>query len=61
MFYADQVPDGDCTVTGEWVRYIAVDGLALDAGYSMEDPRYDVLEKRMGIPENNQGHMIRAD
>ena len=45
--------------TAEWVRYIGLSGEPLDPGYVIEDPRYDALERRLGIKDGRT--MMQAD
>ena len=41
--------DGICRGQKEWFRIVGTDGSRPDAGYAPQDPRYDVLDKRLGI------------
>ncbi len=41
--------DGVCHGQKEWVRIVGTDGSRPDAGYAPQDPRYDALDKRLGI------------
>ncbi len=48
--------------SAEWVRYIGLSGEPLDPGYSIEDRRYDALERRLGLGPETQGEtMLQAD
>lgn len=44
----ENVPQALCSSTGEWERYIALDGSLLDRGFSFDDPRYDKLRATLG-------------
>ena len=55
-----------CTVTHEWVRYVASDGKLLDAGFTLEDPRYEALRASMGYHDKpdqafDEGPFIEID
>ena len=39
-----------CPITGEWARYLDIQGRPLDDGYAPEDPRYGALERKLGYP-----------
>ena len=41
---------GACKGEREWERLIGADGKPLDAGYTPQDPRYEALSQRLGIP-----------
>ena len=41
--------DGICRGQKEWFRIVGTDGSRPDAGYAPQDPRYDALDKRLGI------------
>lgn len=62
MDYADDQPDGDCSATREWSGHVSTRGIRLDPGYAPDDPRYDALERRLGIPPNQDDEpLIDAD
>ena len=44
----ENVPQALCSSTGEWERYIALDGSLLDQGFSVDDTRYDALRATLG-------------
>ena len=44
----DEIPAALCSSTGEWERYIGLDGSLLDRGFSFEDIRYDTLRAKLG-------------
>ena len=44
----ENVPDRLCSITGEWERYVAMDGSLLDQGFSFDDPKYDGLRAKLG-------------
>ena len=41
---------GACKGEREWERLIDVTGRPLDVGYAPQDPRYNTLSRRLGIP-----------
>ncbi len=41
---------GACKGEREWERLVGVDGKPLDEGYAPQDPRYEALSQRLGIP-----------
>ena len=41
---------GTCKGEREWERLMDVTGRPLDAGYAPQDPRYEALSRRLGIP-----------
>lgn len=43
-----EIPPAFCSSTGEWERYVGLDGSLLDRGFSFEDSRYDALRARLG-------------
>ena len=61
MDYPDNQPDGDCSLTNEWNRYITPPGMLLDRGYAPDDPRYRDIERRLAIPANESEQMISTD
>lgn len=44
----EDVPAALCSFTGEWIRYVALDGSLLDQGFSFDDLRYDALRAKLG-------------
>ncbi len=44
-----------CTVTREWTRYVGLNGLLLDEGFSLEDKRYRLLDRQLGLPDYFNG------
>lgn len=44
----EDVPQVFCSSTGEWERYVGLNGSLLDQGFSFEDSRYDALRARLG-------------
>ena len=48
----EAVPQALCSSTGEWTRYIALDGSLLDQGFSFDDIRYDKLRSALGYDVN---------
>ena len=47
----ENIPSKFCSKTGEWYRYIGIDGTLLDKGFQPgeADPREDVLRRRLGL------------
>ena len=39
----------DCSVTGQWIRYVDVSGRLLDRNLVFDDPRFDPLELKLGL------------
>ena len=46
--FLEEIPAALCSSTGEWERYVGLDGGLLDRGFSFEDIRYDALRSELG-------------
>ena len=44
--------DGACHGEKEWFPLMSTDGTRPDAGYALQDPRYDALYRRLGISDD---------